>query len=78
MRILAQATGDCVLMLGHNPGIAEFAAQLVRTPPDHPRFRDYPTCATLVARFDIDSWSALEPHNGTVLDFVIPRELTAK
>ena len=73
--VLAQAAGETVLMLGHNPGIAAFAAMLVTAPPDHPRFADYPTCATLVARFDIDSWDRLRWQSGTPLAFVIPREL---
>lgn len=72
---LRQATGQSVLMLGHNPGIAEFAQELVETPPDHARFADYPTGATLVAEFDIDDWSTLEPGTGQPRAFVVPREL---
>ena len=72
---LSKATGDCVLMLGHNPGIAWFAHQLVSTPPNHPRFADYPTCATLVARFEIERWQDLQPGQGQTEAFVIPREL---
>ena len=76
LELLKQATGNCVLMLGHNPGIAWFASQLVEDPPDHPRFNDYPTCATLVADFPIETWNDLHPRTGTVVDFVVPRELT--
>ena len=76
MRALKQATGECVLMIGHNPGIAEFAHDLVQEPPSHTRFFDFPTCATLVVEFEIDSWSDLHPNSGTALEFVIPRELT--
>lgn len=72
---LATATGNTVLMLGHNPGIAAFANRLVRNQPDHSRFYDYPTCATTVVRFDIPDWNALEWHQGEVLGFTIPREL---
>lgn len=75
MRTLSQASGQTVLMLGHNPGIAEFARQLVRQAPDHGRFDDYPTCATTVIQFEINSWAALRWHSGDVLGFVIPREL---
>jgi phosphohistidine phosphatase len=74
--VLRGATGARVLMLGHNPGIAEFAASLVATPPAHERFDDYPTGATLVARFEIGDWADLMPGTGAVLHFVIPRELT--
>jgi phosphohistidine phosphatase len=73
---LSRAKGACVLMLGHNPGIAGFADALVAQPPDHPRFDDYPTCATLVAEVEIDDWSDLKKASGTPLAFVTPRELT--
>lgn len=73
---LRHAKGDTVLMLGHNPGIAFFAEQLLASPPDHSRFDDYPTCATLIARFNIATWAEVTPNCGTAVDFVIPRELT--
>jgi phosphohistidine phosphatase len=76
MEVLQGATGECVLMLGHNPGIAWFAQSLVAAPPPHPRFYDYPTCATLVAGFDARSWEAVTPGSGVAKAFVIPRELT--
>lgn len=72
---LQQAQGHTVLMLGHNPGIATFAAELLHDAPDHPRFDDYPTCATLVADFEIDSWADLSLGTGRALDFVIPADL---
>ena len=76
LAVLRQAKGDSVLMLGHNPGIAGLAQALVVPPPDHSRFFDYPTCATLVANFEIADWADLAPGTGRVRDFVIPRELT--
>ena len=51
MDALQRATGGTVLMIGHNPGIADFAARLLDKAPDHPRFHDYPTGATLIADF---------------------------
>lgn len=76
MQVLKGASGNTVLMIGHNPGIAEFAEQVVARPPDHMRFYDYPTGATTVMEFDIEDWSKLTARSGTVLDFAIPRELT--
>lgn len=76
LEILKSAQGDSILMLGHNPGIAVFAEEMLQAAPDHPRFAAYPTCATLVARFDIDDWSRLQPHSGTAQAFIVPRELT--
>jgi phosphohistidine phosphatase len=72
---LHEATGHTVLLIGHNPGIATFAADLLQKAPDHPRFNDYPTCATLVARFDIDTWDQLEWGTGRAMAFAIPADL---
>lgn len=76
--ILAQlraASAPCMMVIGHNPGIGGFAHRIVGTPAAHPRFIDYPTCATLVARFGGDDWSTLDWWSGEVLDFVVPRDL---
>lgn len=72
---LRQASGGCVLMLGHNPGIAGLAADLVQDAPDHERFDDYPTCATLVAEVDLGGWAGVRAGSGHVLDFTIPADL---
>ncbi|SHE64430.1 phosphohistidine phosphatase [Ruegeria intermedia] len=74
-RLLSSATGEAVLMLGHNPGIAGFAGAIVEQAPSHGRFFDYPTGATTVIRFDINDWRDVNWHSGKVLGFVIPREL---
>ena len=78
LRALQEAEAERVLMLGHNPGIAEFAHQLVDHTPDHARFEDYPTGATTLIQFDICKWSDLRLGTGRVLDFVVPRELLAE
>lgn len=73
--VLRRATGAVVLMIGHNPGIAELAQRLVAIRPTHPAFARYPTCATLVADFAIPSWADLTPYSGKVADFIVPRDL---
>ncbi|GGH40638.1 phosphohistidine phosphatase [Cribrihabitans marinus] len=75
LRALNAAQGRTVLMLGHNPGLADFAASLVAEPPEHARFEDYPTGATLVLDFDTDDWKRVAWHMGQVREFVLPREL---
>lgn len=70
LEILRGATEPTVMMLGHNPGIAEFAALLPARAPIDPEFRRYPTAATLVVDFQIDKWGDLQPGEGSVLDFV--------
>ncbi len=72
---LRNCAGSSVLMLAHNPGIADFAHRLVTKSPNHTRFLDYPTGATLVASFPIDDWKQLSLHSGESLNFVVPREL---
>lgn len=74
--VLRGAKGDTVLMLGHNPGIAWFAQNIVQVPPPHSRFYDYPTCATLIAEFGIEDWREIGTGSGKAVDFAIPRELT--
>ena len=75
MAALQTATGPSVLMVGHNPGIAAFANDLLAEAPDHPRFDDYPTSATLVARFEVEDWAALRWGTGKAAAFAIPADL---
>ncbi len=53
LAVLRHAKGDTVMMIGHNPGIAEFAARLVAHAPQNSEFHRYPTGATLVADFNV-------------------------
>lgn len=73
--VLREATGQTVAMIGHNPGIAAFAAELPARPPADPDFARYPTGATLVVDFAIGTWAALRPGTGDLRDFVTPRTL---
>ena len=75
--VLRNQTVPCVLMLGHNPGIADFADRIVDQPPPHPRFADYPTGATTVISFDAMGWNDIGWREGQPTDFAIPREVMA-
>ncbi|AXI45176.1 phosphoglycerate mutase [Sulfitobacter sp. SK012] len=77
-QVLREATADRILMVGHNPGIADFAAALLTEQPDHEQFSRYPTGATLIADFDIKEWNELKMHSGTTVDFVVPREFSGR
>jgi len=77
MAVLKHAKGDCVMMIGHNPGIAEFAHRLVSKTPISPEFRKYPTGATLVVDFAVESWADAGFGQGVTVDFVVPREIAA-
>jgi phosphohistidine phosphatase len=73
--VLRGASGATVAMVGHNPGIAAFAAALCASPPPDPDFARYPTGATLVLDVPVDDWAQLRLGTGTVRDFVVPRAL---
>ena len=75
LAVLRHGQGDCVMMIGHNPGIGEFAARIVATPPKNAEFSRYPTGATLVVDFNIDSWADVQWGSGVVDDFIIPKEI---
>ncbi len=74
LAVLKHASADVVMMIGHNPGIAEFASKLVANAPLNPDFGRYPTGATLVVDFAISSWADVSLGSGVTVDFVIPRE----
>jgi phosphohistidine phosphatase len=75
LAVLRHATQPVVMMLGHNPGIAEFAARLLAHAPADPEFQRYPTGATLVATFEEADWADVGFGSGAALDFVTPRNL---
>lgn len=72
---LKAQSSPTVALIAHNPGIADFAGQIVKTPPDHPDFQRYPTAATTVISFDEASWSQIGWGQGKVFDFTVPRDL---
>lgn len=76
MDVLKRATGRTVMMIGHNPGIADLATRLLSNTPAHPQFTRYPTCATLVAEFPENEWRAGRFHTARAIDFIVPRDLT--
>ena len=75
LAVLRAARAETVMMIGHNPGIGEFAARLVAHRPLSPEFAKYPTAATLVAGFDLPDWEQVGYGAATVLDFIVPKEL---
>ncbi|AGT09986.1 SixA phosphatase family protein [Paracoccus aminophilus] len=70
LALLRTAQAPTVMIVGHNPGIAELAEMLPARPPLDPEFRRYPTAATLVLDFQIDGWNEVQAGQGSVLDFV--------
>lgn len=82
-RLLAvvRSTPDEVLRLlvvGHNPGLARFAAELVAKGParDLKRMRrKFPTAALAVIAFNAGGWNEIAPGQGTLEAFIRPRDL---
>ncbi|MES2844838.1 MAG: histidine phosphatase family protein [Pseudomonadota bacterium] len=77
LAVLRHATADTVMMIGHNPGIADFAQRLIARAPVNSEFARYPTGATLVCDFAVDSWADAAFGQGTTVDFIVPSEITA-
>ncbi|MCG6884070.1 MAG: histidine phosphatase family protein [Silicimonas sp.] len=75
LNVLRGEDARTVMMIGHNPGFAFVASALAERLPGHDKFSQYPTAATTVFEFPASTWSAIEPGTGTVLDFVVPRDL---
>ncbi len=75
LNAMRAATGEVLLMLGHNPGTGICAAEIVAKPPDHPKFVQFPSGATLVADFDITDWCDADWGKANARHFIVPRDL---
>ncbi len=75
LRELRRATGQTVALVGHNPGMCEFAGLIVKYRPAHPQFDRYPTAATLIAEFSIDDWREATYATARPIAFTVPRDL---
>ena len=77
LAVLRNASEACVMVIGHNPGIAEFAGRLVSRVPGNPDFARFPTGATLVCDFGADEWAEVGFGQGIAVDFIVPKEVVA-
>jgi phosphohistidine phosphatase len=80
MDCLRQKAGavQSVLLVGHNPSIGRLAQILVGEGDKKLRERlekKYPTAALAVISFDLDNWRSLTAGAGTLLRFVIPKDI---
>jgi phosphohistidine phosphatase len=69
---------DSVLVVGHNPGLAQLAAALAPRGEKRAlaRMREkYPTCGLAVIHLHVDRWEQAAPGSGTLTDFMAPKEL---
>ena len=76
---LAQAgQGRTQLLIGHNPGIAEFALDLTGYGDRYAASRmraGFPACALAILDFEADSWSAIRAGAGRLDCYITPAQL---
>ena len=75
LNVLRTRKSPVIMLIAHNPGIADFAEQILYQPPMHEKYARYPTAATTVIEFDANAWSDIGWGDGRLVDFVVPREL---
>lgn len=77
----APDTARTLLVIGHNPGLAEAALRLIGTGPPALR-RDlrekFPTAALVVIGFEEGAWATLTEGTGDLQRYVRPRQLAAE
>lgn len=69
---------DRVIVIGHNPGMEALATALTsnRRSPDFDRMRaKYPTGGLALFDLAIENWRDIAPGCGTLVRFVVPRDL---
>ena len=67
-----------VLLIGHNPGIAELAQTLAGSGERASLRRlaaRFPTAASAVCEFDLQRWRDLAPGSGHLLSYATPKDL---
>ena len=67
-----------VLLIGHNPGIAELAQTLAGSGERASLRRlaaRFPTAASAVCEFDLEHWRDLAPGSGRLLAYTTPKDL---
>lgn len=67
---------ESVMLIGHNPGLQELALVLASRGAELPRLEEkFPTAALATVAVDSESWVALRPGGGELVDYVVPRQL---
>lgn len=78
-RIQAVGRGpDCVMLVGHNPGIADLANWLCSHGAAEHRAklaRKFPTGAVAVIEFDVEDWGDVDAETGHLIDFATPKQI---
>ncbi|GBF51628.1 putative phosphohistidine phosphatase SixA [Leptospira ryugenii] len=64
-----------VLIVGHNPGLEEFATGLLRGNPERSLFSKFPTSALVGLQFAANTWKEVEWGKAALTLFWIPGQL---
>ena len=73
---LPESAADA-LLVGHNPGLERLIVELTRRGKLHDEVaRKFPTAAVAVAEFPVFRWSDVQPGTGTLVDLIVPKELS--
>lgn len=77
--VLREASGDAVLIAGHNPGLGDLILDLVAPARENALFDEakvkFPTAAFAVLELAIDEWTDLRSECGALVHFTRPRDL---
>lgn len=76
--LVGHAKAEPVMLVGHNPSIAELAHMLTAGGDAEPLRRlatKFPTGSLAIVEFDISEWSTLAPNSGYLVEFVVPSDL---
>lgn len=77
--VLCEASGDAVMISGHNPGLGDMILELVAPSRENALFDaakvKFPTAAFAVLELEIDDWAEIRPECGTLVHFKRPRDL---
>ena len=58
-----------VMLFGHNPGISEFAAKLLKRGD----IEEMPTCSAVIIELPWEAWSATDWEEGRLIGYVTPK-----
>jgi phosphohistidine phosphatase len=80
LKRLQGADKDCaaIMLVGHNPGIADLANWLARDGDPAARAalaRKFPTGAVAVIDFDVEDWREVDAETGRLVDFATPKQI---
>jgi phosphohistidine phosphatase len=74
----APDTAAAVIVIGHNPGLGDLAAELAGEGPRAALSSlslEFPTAAYAVIDFDVARWAEIAPRQGRLERFVRPRDI---